>query len=280
MKKRPVGFSIAIALLALFALWSFASCDGVLGSDDDDDSGGGSGGGAEVTSWIFESDTSLDHPFGGTYRVAIIDKGESQMTIVFYHQQENGDGVVQVAGGLLPYEVEGEAITYEWSHAWLDHDPDIQGITYSGKDWYEIPADAEAPGEGTMQIDGDTLTVDGGGGELAFSKVEFGLPADMVGTWNLDLSGSTGDLELGTTSDAPVSGWGSLSYTHNTEEGSGYWQATGTTEGYFRQIYTEISDEADLEYWEYLTPYALADDTWTFYSDLAKTEGGAYDYIR
>ncbi len=259
-------FYLVIAAIGMAALL-FGACEST-----------GADGGVEATSWIHVSETSLDHPFGGTYRIAVIDKAESQMTIVFY--QETGDGVVQVAGGLLPYEVQGEEISYEWAYAWFDEDPGVQGITYSGKDWYEIPADAEAPDGGTMQIAGDTLTVNGGGGAVEFSKVDFGLPADMVGTWDLDLTSSTGDMVLGSTSDAPAPGWGSLSFTFDNQEGSGYWKASGTTEGFFRQIYTEVSDDPNLEYWEHLTPYSLAGDTWTFYSDLAKTEGGAYNYVR
>ena len=278
MKTRPLGLRLAIGLLALFALWSFGSCDSVFGSDDDD-SGGGSGGAAEATSWIRVNETSVEHPFGGTYRIAIIDKNETQMTITFY--QETEDGVVQVAGGILPYEVNGEDITFVWSHAWFDEDPGVQGITYNGTDWYEIPAGAaDFPTGGTAQITGDTLTVEGGAGAQTFTKIDFALPSDMVDTWDLNIAGSTGDLELGATSDAPAPGWGSLSYTFDTQEGSGYWKASGTTEGYLRQIYTEINEEPDLEYWEHLTPYVLAGDTLTFYNDIAKSQGTAYDYIR
>lgn len=49
MKKRPAWLRLAVALLALFALWSFGSCDTVLGSDDDDDNGGAADGTATVS---------------------------------------------------------------------------------------------------------------------------------------------------------------------------------------------------------------------------------------
>ncbi|MBD3241652.1 MAG: hypothetical protein GF331_13765 [Chitinivibrionales bacterium] len=274
MRKRPLLFRTASGLLTFLALLGFGSCDTVL--DSNDDPNGGSGEGVEATSWIRVNDTSVDRPFGGTYRVAIIDKGESQLTIVYY--EETGDGVAQAGGGILPYEVQGDELVYEWSLAWFGEDPSIEGINYTGKDWYTLPADVAPPG-GTMQIVGDTLSVEGGGGALEFSEIAFGLPADMVGTWDLDLAGSTGDMELGATSDAPAPGWGSLSYTFDSQVGSGYWQASGTTDGYFRQVYTEMNDDSNLEYWAHLTPYTLAGDTLTFYSDLAETTGGAYDYI-
>ncbi len=296
-----------VALVMMITTMLLTGCENVLGEDDetnqedeqgqDDDPDNNDDTGdvadtdeedlndnVEPTSWIYVSEQSLEHPFDGSYRVAIIDIRDSQMKIIFY-EEVGADGVLQVAGGLLPYETNSEEITFEWSHAWLGDDPGEPEIDYSGKDWYEIPSSLEAPSGGTMQMDGDTLTVNGGGGALEFSKVDFGLPADLVKSWDLAVDGYTGELILGSTSDAPEAGWASLSYTWNEPDsaeqtGSGYWQATDTGEGFFRQVYTEISDEEDLEYWEHLTPYALQDGTLTFYTDLNRTEAGAYSYQR
>jgi hypothetical protein len=320
MRHRKITFWTVLIMCAVVAGLLLTGCDNVLGEDDssdtedengedtgddteddaeddaEDENGEDTGDDTEddaeddaeedsivsTASWIIVHENAADHPFGGQYRIGIIDTRDSPMRIVFYDEVDD-DGVIQVSGGFLPFENDGEEITFEWSHVWLGADPEEDGIDYTGKDWYEIPSTAEAPPGGTMQENGDTLTVDGGGGSLEFSKLSFGVPEDMVESWDLAMDGYSGDLVLGSTSDAPEAGWGSLAYTWNEpdaaeQSGSGYWRASGTTEGYFRQIYTEVSDDEDLEYWEHLTPYTLADNTLTLFTDLAKTE--SYDYQR
>ncbi len=299
MRHRKITFWTVLIMCAVVAGLLLTGCDNVLGEDDPADTGDDTGDDTEenaeddaeddaedsivsAASWIIVHENAVDHPFDGRYSIGSIDTRDSPMRICYYDGVDD-DGVIQVSGGLLPFENDGEEITFEWSHVWLGADPEKEGIDYTGKDWYEIPSTLEPPPEGTMEIDGDTLTVNGGAGPLEFSKLAFGLPEDMVESWDLAIDGYSGDLVLGSTSDAPEPGWGSLAYTWNEpdaaeQSGSGYWRASGTTEGYFRQIYTEVSDDDGLEYWEHLTPYTLEEDTLTLFTDLAKTE--SYDYQR
>lgn len=132
----------------------------------------------------------------------------------------------------------------------------------------------DPPDPDAFTVSGNTLTVLGPG--LEFGRITSGLPAGLVGDWELDADNT---LDLVGTSDRENFGELLFSWTDvETMTGSGYWQATGQTTGVLRQIYTEISTEPSLEYWEHLNPYVLDDDTLYIYMDLDSTVGDRLEY--
>lgn len=258
-------FSAVVSVVLVLVLLLIVGCDDFFGSDDDNDALGN-----PVGSWITVLPESSPGPLGEDFRAALLDIDESHVTCIFY--DETTAGVVQVSGFIAPYVPSGSQFAFEMTHAWLGEDPgDV--IVWAGKDWYQIPDDVPHPPDpDAFTVNGDTLTVLGPG--LVFDRITFGLPDGLIGAWE-----SNGNpLELSDMSDRP--NFGGFEYEWGTQEGSGYWQASGPTSGFLRQIYTVISDDPDLKYWEHLNPYVLDDATLHIYMDLDLDVGDRLEYTR
>ena len=242
---RGVALSFG-ALVVVVAVSGLVSCANLFGSDDD--GGGGGGGTADVDptgTWLVVLDTAAEGPTGEDFQAALAEIDDTQFAIVFY-----GQDTAQLAGLKGSYEVYGDTVNCLMNIGWFPEDPsgdsntpELKG-TWDAIDWYEVVEDDAM--ELSVTIDGTTL-FGGGEGEIEFEKVSFSRPLDLLNKW------VNGD------DDVELHGTGIWTYTYGTQTGGGpSWEASGTTEGFLRQVYDEISDES-VNYMEYLSPHEMPD---------------------
>jgi hypothetical protein len=266
MTTRYMKLWAAGAFLVVLSLAVLVGCE---------DAGAGGGGDGGVTNvdpigtWLVVlSEPSEEGPSGTDFQAALVEINETQFSIIFY-----GNDTAQVAGLKGSYEVNGDTVDCVMNIGWFPEDPEdpedpdapeLVSDGWTNIDWYEVvPSDAM---EQSVTIEGSTL-YGGQNGEIEFNKVSFGRPAELVDTWII------GDDNL------VLNGGGSFTYTWDTQSGGGPLWAVTPTEGYMRQVYDDISDEENLNYIEYLSPYEMIEaDTLRLYEAYNLT--GEYDYRR
>jgi hypothetical protein len=267
---------ISFLILVIIALAFVPGCDTLTGADEDDAATP-----AAARRWFAVYDAAVEGPVGVAYRAILVTVEGTSITAVLY--DETAEGVVQVSGFGGDFTLVAGVNEFEITRVWLGEDPSQTGVTWDGRDWYDVPADmpeADRPGEGAFAIDGDTFTIGPTGTENELTLITQSQPEALTGDWVMT-GAPANTLGLTATSTTATAGWGDLTYTYDAQEGSGYWAAFTVGEtSYFRQDYRRISDETDLGTWEHLTPYVVdaATGAVTLYSDFAETPAGAWSY--
>ncbi|HRX15743.1 MAG TPA: hypothetical protein P5123_05485 [Spirochaetota bacterium] len=241
-------------ILTSFLLFIITACDG---DDDDKDSNDVDPKGK----WMAVLDDEIEAPSPDTVmaKAILLEVTAENSTMIFYDSATE-----QISGMKSTYTVDENTFQLTSTHMWLDRDPE-EGITFTGTGWYEIPDEVETLNP-EFTIDDDTMTIDKDGVKFSLIKTEFSASSNLVGTWAM------------TGSSATFNSDGTFSYSHESQTGSGTWEASGTESGYIRQIITEMSDDPDCSYYECLTPYVLVGNTLTLYYDFVMSTD--YDYTK
>ncbi len=204
------------------------------------------------------------------------DSGHARL--VFYVQDDGhgGDGgIYQFSGFAGPVSHTSDSVTISLTYFWVGEDPggDVPGFNWDGMDWYQFsepPPDTPSSIPFPINDDGELVMDDPKVEDpILFEPVTFSIPDGLVGEWKHD------------NDDLILNADGSLSFTWDdgVQHGSGRWEASGPdgdSQRYFRQIYTNISDDEDVKEWEHLNPYNLTEGNLTIYWDLDMTSSIKY----
>jgi hypothetical protein len=261
MKKELKKHSLLpLAILITISLLFLSACDDSSDSDDKNTDGDKLN---PIGRWMVVLDEEINAPSPGeiiTAKTLFMEITDDAATIVFFDNE-----TTQIAGMKATYALDGSDIQFISTQMWLGTDPE-EYITYDGKGWYEIPEEID-PIKTSYILDEDTLTVNKDDLDFALIRTTFETSSDLTGTWK------KGEDDLVLNAD------GTMTFTYGASTGSGTWEASGNKTGYLRQIYTELSDDTELSYREYLSPYTLEGDTLTVYYDYT-TEGYSEEYIK
>ncbi len=240
---------ILITILLLFV----TACDG---SSDDEDTIDAKG------KWMTVLEEEIPTPADDENlkaKALLMDIDDDTVDVIFLDAE-----TAQIDGIRATYDLDANELQMTVTHRWLIADPE-DGVTWEGKGWYEIPDDADIVSP-SFTIDGDTMTMNESEADFSLEKTKFAVSDNLTGTWK------KGDDSLVLDAD------GSMSFTYGSSSGSGTWEASGSETGFLRQIYTDMSDDEDCSYVEYLSPYTLDGNTLTVYYDY--TDDFSEDYMK